>query len=92
MKDKKGSSVLSDIFCKQQWLSSQVRHCELFLLLLLRSPATSLGFTILGDIFVYVTFFIPTIEVVTFCLRGVNYFTSGSFSEAGGHRVGFHGT
>ena len=42
--------------------------------LLLRSPAMSLGFTILGEIFVYVTvffFFNPTIEVVTFRLRGL---------------------
>ena len=30
-------------------------------------PALSLGFTILGEIFVYVTIFNPTIEVVTFC-------------------------
>ena len=33
-------------------------------------PAKSLGFTILGEIFVYVTVFNPTIEVVTFRLRG----------------------
>ena len=34
-------------------------------------PTTSLGFTICGEIFVYVTFFAnPTIEVVTFCLHG----------------------
>ena len=38
--------------------------------LLLRSPAVSLGFIILGDSFAYVTVFNPTIEVVTFCLRG----------------------
>ena len=38
-----------------------------------RSPAISLGFTILGDIFAYVTvlfFFNPTIKVVTFRFRG----------------------
>ena len=40
------------------------------LLLLLRSPAISLGFTIWGEIFAYVTVFNPTIEVVTFRLRG----------------------
>ena len=34
------------------------------------SPAISLGFTITGEIFVYVYFFNPTIEVVTFRLRG----------------------
>ena len=42
----------------------------ILLLVLLRSPARSLGFTILGEIFAYVTvFFILTIEVVTFRLR-----------------------
>ena len=41
------------------------------LLLLLRSPAISLGFIILGEIFAFVTvFFNPAIEVVTFRLRG----------------------
>ena len=38
------------------------------LLLLLRSPAFSLGFTTLGEIFAYVTVFNPTIEVITLCL------------------------
>ena len=39
-------------------------------------PVISLGFTMLGKIFAYVIgfflfcFFYPTIEVVTFCLRG----------------------
>ena len=33
-------------------------------------PAISLGFTILGEIFAYMTFFNPTIEVVTFRLHG----------------------
>ena len=33
-------------------------------------PAISLKFTIFGEIFAYVTIFSPTIEVVTFCLRG----------------------
>ena len=42
------------------------------LLLLLRSPGISLGFrfTSLGEILAYVTVFNPTIEVVTFRLRG----------------------
>ena len=39
-------------------------------ILLLRSRARSLGFTILGEIFAYVTIFNPSIEVVTFRLRG----------------------
>ena len=34
------------------------------------SPAISLGFTILGEIFAYETVFNPTIEVVIFRLRG----------------------
>ena len=42
----------------------------LLLLLSLRSPAISLGFTILGGILGYVSVFNPTIEVVTFRLRG----------------------
>ena len=34
-------------------------------------PAISLGFTTLGEVFVYGTVFVnPTIEVVTFCLHG----------------------
>ena len=40
------------------------------LLLLLHSPTISLGFTILGKIFAYVTIFNPTIGVVMFRLRG----------------------
>ena len=40
-----------------------------FILVLLRSPAVTLGFTIPGEIFWYVTIFDPTIEVVTFRLR-----------------------
>ena len=47
------------------------------ILLRLHSPAISLGFTIFGEIFAYVTvmlllllLFYPTIEVVTFCLCG----------------------
>ena len=44
------------------------------LLLLLRSPAIFLGFTNLGEIFAYMTFFFnPIIEVVTFRLRGYSY-------------------
>ena len=44
-------------------------HCVI-LLLLLCFPARSLGFTIFSEIFVYLTVFNPTIEVVTFCLSG----------------------
>ena len=40
------------------------------LMTVLRSPAISVGFTILGEIFAYVTVFNPTIEVVTFRLHG----------------------
>ena len=40
------------------------------ILLLQRSPALSLEFTILGEIFAYVTVFNPNIEVVIFRLRG----------------------
>ena len=40
------------------------------LVVLLRSPAISLGFTILGEIFAYVTVLNPTTEVVTFRLHG----------------------
>ena len=43
---------------------------KLLFLLLLRSPVVSLGFTILGEIFAYVTVFNPTIEEVTFRLHG----------------------
>ena len=42
----------------------------LLLILLLCSAAIPLGFTILGEIFAYVTVSYPTIEVVTFCLCG----------------------
>ena len=59
---------------KSQALQTQLQ-------LLLRSPATSPGFTILGEIFAYVTafFFHPTMEVVTFhlhewCIHGVFLF------------------
>ena len=38
--------------------------------LLLRCPTIPLGFTILGEMFAYVTIFNATIKVVTFCLRG----------------------
>ena len=41
------------------------------LLLLLRSPAISLGLTIWGEIFAYVTVFNPTTEVATFRLHGL---------------------
>ena len=40
------------------------------ILLLLRSPAISPGLTFLGEIYVYVTIFNPTIESDTFCLCG----------------------
>ena len=53
-------------------------------LLLLCSPAISLGFTILGEIFVYLTIFNPTIEVVTFRLRG--WCMLGVFFVASIHR------
>ena len=43
---------------------------EQALLLLLPSPATPLGGTILGESCAYVTVFNPTIEVATFRLRG----------------------
>ena len=39
-------------------------------LLLLRSPAISLGITSLGEIFAYVTILNPTIEVLTFRPHG----------------------
>ena len=54
------------------------------------SPAISLGFTTLGEIFAYVTvfcfFFNPTIEVITFrlcgwCMLGV--FLSPAFTRLG---------
>ena len=52
--------------------------CFPLLLLLLRSPARSLGFIILGEMFAYVTvFFNPTIEVVTFRLRGFCFTLQG---------------
>ena len=40
------------------------------MLLLLRSPAISVGFTVLGEIVAYVAIFISTIEAVTFRLCG----------------------
>ena len=57
--------------------SQKSTAASLELLLLPRSPATSLGFTILGEILAYMTvfcvfffFFYPTIEIVTFHVRG----------------------
>ena len=45
--------------------------CNTLVYLLLRhSPAISPGFTILGEIFAYVSIFNPTIEIVTLCLPG----------------------
>ena len=56
-------------------------------ILLLHYPAMSLGFTILGEIFAYVTVFVNlTIEVVTFRLRGycmLGVFLLPSFSHLG---------
>ena len=49
---------------------STTKACGDLLLLLLRSPAKSLDLAILVRIFAYVTVFNPTIEVVTFRLRG----------------------
>ena len=50
----------------------------LLLLLLLRSPAIGLGFTILDEIFAYVTAFSPIIEVVTFRLQSLSVFMDGA--------------
>ena len=63
-----------------------MKHALLFLQ---RSPATSLGLTILGENFAYVTaffffFFNPTIMVVTFRLRGwcmLGVFLSQAFTR-----------
>ena len=59
----------------QQVQQLVVKHTQqimviVLLFLLLCSPAISLGLTILGEMFAYVTIFNPTIEVVTFCLCG----------------------
>ena len=48
----------------------QMDPASSLLLVVLCSPAISHGFTILGEVFAYVTVFRPTIEVVTFGLRG----------------------
>ena len=56
-----GASLFTYLFFKPTYI---------LLLLLLHSPAVSLGFTILGEIFAYVAIFNATIEVVTFCLHG----------------------
>ena len=48
----------------------RIRVRMMLKVLLLCSPAIYLGFTILGEIFVHVTISNPTIEVVTFRLRG----------------------
>ena len=50
------------LFCKTK-VSSSSWSSSMF-------PAISVGFIIFGEIFVYVTVFNPTIEVVTFCLCG----------------------
>ena len=52
-------------------LRSPAKSLGFTILLLLRSPAKSLGFTIWGEIFAYVTVFNLTIQVVTFPLRGL---------------------
>ena len=57
---------------KTKYRTKKREHtANLTVLLLLHSPAISLGFTTLGEIFAYVTIFNPTIEVVTFRLRGL---------------------
>ena len=61
------------------------------ILILLLPPDISLGFTILGEIFAYVTFFFffflnPTIEVVTSCLHGwcmLGVFLLSAFTHLG---------
>ena len=58
----------------------------------LRSPAISLGFTTLGEIFAYVTVFNPTIKVVTFRLRGwcvLGVFLLPAFTRLGHERQDF---
>ena len=58
--------------------------CFCLFFVFFRSPAISLGFTIFGEIFAYVTvFFNPTIKVVTFRLRG--WCVLGVFFVAGIH-------
>ena len=63
------------------------KTANLLLLLLLLRPQVSLGFTILGEILASVTiFFGPTIEVVTFFLRGwcmLGVFVLPAFSHLG---------
>ena len=63
---------------------------RLTILLLLSSPATSLGFTIWGEIFAHVTFFFnPTIKVVTFSLCGwcmLGVFVLPAFTHLGHER------
>ena len=69
--------------CGRCWLLCLSCKVSILLLLLLRSPARSLGFTVLGEMFVYVVvfclfvwlvllllFFNPTVEAVTFRLHG----------------------
>ena len=73
-------------------LSSLLFYAVLFdsiLLLLLRSPALSLGFTILGEILAYVTVYNPKIKVVTFRLRGwcmLGVFLLPAFTHLGHER------
>ena len=59
--------------------------CVYMCVLLLCSPAISVGFSILDEVFAYVTaFFNPTIEVVTFHLHGwcnVGVFLFPAFSH-----------
>ena len=66
-----------------------LHYLAILLLLLLRSPAISLGFTVLGEIFAYVTVFNPTIEVVTLLFRGwciLGGLLSPSFTHLGHER------
>ena len=62
---------------EQQASEQERNYCSLYrtgelvvLLLLLSSPAISMGFTILDEIFAYVTVFNAINKVVTFRLRG----------------------
>ena len=71
-------------------MRKNVRRRFYFLLLLLNSPPTYLGFTILREIFANVTVVCnPTIRVVTFCLRGwcrLGVFLLPAFTRLGHER------
>ena len=64
-----GMDTVCFVIVRQAW-TLYYMFTHFLLLLLLRSIARSLRFTILGEIFVYVTVCNPTIEVVTFHLCG----------------------